>query len=420
MKNSLAIHGGEPVLTEGGTFDWPILDKESEKAILDQLHTSISIYDRSGVIEEFEDKFKNYHSRQYGLLSNSGTSAIFSMFEAINLIPGDEVVCPVYTFHASVSPMMYTGAIPVFADCDDEGNVSLESITAKLTDKTKAVVVTHMWGVPARDIAKIRELCDERGLWLLEDCSHAHGASIDGKKVGSFGHAASWSLQGQKIITGGEGGIMLTDDRKLYQRALLQGHYNKRPKQELDQDDELHEFYLTGMGLKLRAHPIATALALQQFNHLDEFIAQKQKFAERLNQELKDIPFLHLPTMSKSTQHSWYAYNLMYNREAAFGVSREEFVDALLAEGLKEADIPGSTGLINNLPLFTNPQKILPRMYTSSLPAQMDFPGADSIYNGIIKFPVWVRAEDEDIVESYIAGIRKVSQYLLSNHTLNA
>lgn len=418
MVNKLAIHGGEPTLTGDGSFNWPIIDSVSENAVLNQLHTSISIYDRSGVIEEFEDAFKDYHSRKYGLLANSGTSAIFSMFEAINLMPGDEVICPVYTFHASVSPMMYTGAIPVFADCDDQGNISLESIATKLTNKTKAVVVTHMWGVPARDIEKIKEFCDKNNLWLLEDCSHAHGASIGGRKVGSFGHAASWSLQGQKIITGGEGGIMLTDDHALYQRALLQGHYNKRPKQELSKEDELQPFFLTGMGLKLRAHPVATALALQQFKQLDWYVSQKQKYAERFNGILRGIPFLGVPLEDKNSQNSWYAYNLMYDENAAHGVSREAFVGALIAEGLSEADIPGSTGPINNLPLFTQPQKILPRMYSKPIPAQDDFPQAESFYGKIIKFPVWVRDEDSDVVDSYIKAIQKVSDYILTNKSL--
>lgn len=416
MSNQLAINGGDLTIPDGkGIFKWPILNKEAEDAVIRQLHTSISIYDRSGVIEEFEEKFRNYHSRSYGLLANSGTSAIFSMFESINLMQGDEVICPTYTFHASVSPVMYTGAIPIFADCDSDGNISLDSIKEKLTAKTKAVVVTHMWGVPARDIVKIRELCDQKGLWLLEDCSHAHGAEIYGKKVGSFGHAASWSLQGQKIITGGEGGIMLTDDKKLYTRALLQGHYNKRPKQEIEENDEMRKFSLTGMGLKLRSHPIAVALALQQFNHLDEYITQKQKYAQLFNDELKDIAFLQTPDLNTNSQNSWYAYNLIFKPENAHGVTREEFVEALVAEGLTETDIPGSTGPIHELPLFTLPNEIMPRLYTTPLQVQSGFNNAEQFYNSIIKLPMWATPHDTKVVEAYIDGIKKVANYIKDN-----
>jgi perosamine synthetase len=421
MKTKLAINGGDPtVSSDKARFNWPRITAASEQAVLDQLHTTISIYNRSGIIQEFEDAFCDYHGRKYGLLSNSGTSAIFSMFEAINLQPGDEVLCPVYTFHASVSPMMYIGAVPVFCDSDEFGNISLESIKAKVTDKTKAVVVTHMWGVPAKDSAKIQEFCKERGLWLLEDCSHAHGASLHGQKVGTFGDAASWSLQGQKIITGGEGGIMLTDNKDLYSRALIQGHYNKRPLQELDDDSELKAYSLTGLGLKLRAHPLAIALAMQQFLQLDEFIEQKQKYALMLNEAFAGYEFLKTPVIEEDTQNSWYAYNLMYDASAAHGVTREQFAEALQAEGLAEVDIPGSTGLLNNLPLFTDPSKVLPRFYSQPLQQQSSFPNAEVFYNSIIKLPVWAFKDDSDIVQAYIDGIKRVADYLQEYRTLKA
>lgn len=415
----LAINGGEQVIDpKEARFTWPLITKEAESAVLDQLHKSISIYNRSGIIQEFEDEFAKYHGRAYGLLSNSGTSAIFSMFEAANLEPGDEVLCPVYTFHASVSPMVYTGATPVFCDCDNEGNIALDSIRSKASVRTKAVVVTHMWGVPAKDIKSIAKFCKDQGLLLLEDCSHAHGASLDGKKVGSFGDMASWSLQGQKIITGGEGGIMLTDNEDLYSRALLQGHYNKRPLQELDDSNPLKDYYLTGLGLKLRAHPLAVALALQQFRHLDEFLEQKQKYALMMNEALEKYPFFKVPSINPRSRNSWYAYNLIYIESNAFGVSRKDFVEALIAEGLVEADIPGSTGLLNNLPLFLDPSKVLPRLYKKPLVKQDHFPKAEKFYNNLIKFPVWAISTDSSTVQSYTGGITKVSDYLLKNKGL--
>lgn len=414
----LAIHGGSKTIDEqDARFNWPVIDLEAESAILNQLKDSISIYDKSGVFASFENDFAAYHSRTYGLLSNSGTSSIFAMFEAINLQPGDEVLCPVYTFHATVSPMLYTGAVPVFCDSDDEGNISLEAVKAKISDKTKAVIVTHMWGVPVQDIAAIANFCRERNIYLFEDCSHAHGASIDGKKVGSFGDISAWSLQGQKVITGGEGGILLTDNKTLYDRALLQGHYNKRPKIEIDNANPLKKFYLTGMGLKLRAHPIAIALASQQFSHLDEFIAQKEANAKRFSDAFGRYVFLSVPGNS-TAQNSWYAYGLHYDYEKAHGVSREQFVEALHAEGLVEADIPGSTGLLNEVPLFTRPHEIMPRLYKNSLPTQRSFPNAQKFYDSLIKFPVWAMPGDDSTVESYIAGVCKVADYIMANKKL--
>jgi dTDP-4-amino-4,6-dideoxygalactose transaminase len=139
-------------------------------------------------------------------------------------------------------------------------------IEKKITDKTKAIVVTHMWGIPC-DMDAITVIAKKHNLRLLEDCSHAHGAKFNEQKVGTFGDAAVWSLQGQKTVTGGEGGILLTDDGEIHTRALLLGQYNKRCKQEIPRDHPLYQYALTGFGLKLRAHPLAIAMADQQFDH---------------------------------------------------------------------------------------------------------------------------------------------------------
>ena len=341
------------------------------------------------------------------------------MYEAINLQIGDEVLCPVYTFHATVSPMMYLGAVPVFCDSDSSGNISLEQIKARRTTKTKAVIVTHMWGMPVKDIQAIADYCKSESLYLLEDCSHAHGARIDGKPVGSFGDISAWSLQGQKIIAGGEGGILLTDNKSLYNRALLHGHYNKRPKEEIKEHEPLREFYLTGFGLKLRAHPIAIAIADDQFDQLDSFLAVKRYNASKLNKALSGYPFLRTPELSDNYEPSWYAYGLQFFDSKAHGVSKQDFVNALHAEGLVEVDVPGSTGLLNTTPLFIHPEKVLDRLYDGPLDEQKDFPIAKGFYDSFIKIPVWSYEDESDIIDLYIRGIKKVSDHISRHGSLH-
>ena len=412
----LAFFGGEKIVKDDEMkFNWPRITDNTEKAVIKQLHETVSIYDNSGIFGEFEKKFADYHNKKYALLSNSGTSAIFSMFEAIGLRNGDEVLCPVYTFHATVSPMMYFGAKPIFCDSDDEGNISFDSVKNKYTDNTKAIIVTHMWGTPIKDIQKIADFCKEKHIYLLEDCSHAHGAEIYGKKVGAFGDIAAWSLQGQKTITGGEGGIILTDNKKLFDRALLQGHYNKRPKNEIDRSDDLYKYYLTGMGLKLRAHPLAIAIANEQFGHLNDFLRIRNEYAARITEALKKYPFLKTPVIEDCTIKSWYAYSLQYIEKNAYGVTKEKFVDALHAEGLIEVDIPGSTGLLNTLPLFIEPNKLLDRLYPNNLLPQKDFHIAEQYVDQFIKIPVWTFPDESGIVDRYISGFKKVCDYILEN-----
>ncbi len=314
MKDKLALFSGPMTISsEKARFNWPAITEEVETVVMKQLHESISIYNRSGVFEKFENDFATYHGRKKGLLFNSGTSAIYSMFEGLSLGPGDEVICPTYTFFATASPMMLTGARPVFCDCCDDGNIDPDEIIKKITVDTKAVIVTHMWGVPCQ-MDVIQGICSKHNLALLEDCSHAHGASYKGQKVGSFGVAAAWSLQGQKIISGGEGGIVLTDSDDVYNRALLLGHYNKRCKQEISKDFPLSAFSQTGFGQKFRAHPLAIAMASQQFKHLDEWSKQKSEYAERVITELGNCQFLNMPQFHDS-QPSWYLEVLCHHHQ---------------------------------------------------------------------------------------------------------
>ena len=185
-NKKLAIAGGQKTFTlQGPHYVWPPITKTVERAVLKQLHTNISIYDRSGIFEEFENAYSVYHKRKYALLCNSGTTAIHSMFVAADFKEGDEVICPAYTFFATVTPLLFTGAKPVLCDCDVNGNIDPQEIEKKITSKTKGVVITHMWGIPCQMDA-ITKICKKYKLLLLEDCSHAHGARYDGKTAGSF------------------------------------------------------------------------------------------------------------------------------------------------------------------------------------------------------------------------------------------
>jgi len=281
-KSVLAILGGPKTIKQKGPhFIWPSITDRIEKAVIKQLYKTISIYNRSGVFLEFENAFAKYHNRKYALLCNSGTNAIHSMFVAAGFKKDDEVICPAYTFFATVTPLLFTGAKPVLCDCDENGNIEPDEIRKKITSKTKGVIITHMWGVPCQ-MDKIVRICKENNLLFLEDCSHAHGAQYKRKVVGSFGDLAVWSLQGAKIVSGGEGGILLTNNKEFYYKALLLGHYNKRCLQEIPQTHPLSKYAVTGMGLKYRAHPLAIAIAFELFRNLNRYLSIKAFFAKKL------------------------------------------------------------------------------------------------------------------------------------------
>jgi len=328
-----------------------------------------------------------------------------------------QVIFPVYSFHATASPAMQFGVIPVFCDASDDGNISPEAISAAITPRTRAVVVTHMWGMPCNMKAICEILQNHADILLFEDCSHAPGAKIEKRYVGTFGDAAAWSLQGQKIISGGEGGITLTKNADLYYRQLLWGHYNKRCKADIPKSHPLSPYSLTGAGSKNRAHPLAVAIASTQLERLDNIHRFKMIYASQMVSGLTKIPFLKSPDLISigraQIQPAWYALTLRFIKSCAPpGLSRDSFVGELHDRGLCEVDIPGSTRLLHREPLFSSPHMVFPHLYPDrSLQAvsDKDFPSAQAFYDEAIKLPIWTSRNDQAVVDHYIEIFNEVA-----------
>lgn len=367
-------------------FECPIITKDTKQAVLNQLEKSISIYDKSGIIAEFEDKFAKYHNSRYALLTNSGTNALLSIYIGAQLREGDEIICPAYTFFATVTPIFFTGAIPVLCDIDEYGNIDPKDIERKITSKTKAIIVTHMWGNPCK-MDEISLIAKKYNILLFEDCSHAHGSVYKNKVVGTFGDAAAWSLQGPKTISGGEGGILVTNTEEIYYRALLLGHYNKRCKQEIPSTHKLSKYSTTGMGLKLRSHPLAVAIANQQFTNLKSILSARRKNAQILIDTINSIQGLKLVADLTHCNPNWYAMIIIFDADK-FTISRENFVKMLANEGLV-IDIPDSTSPLNILPLFQKPELLFPSYKGKIHYTVNDFPRAIEFYKKIIKIPIF-------------------------------
>jgi dTDP-4-amino-4,6-dideoxygalactose transaminase len=412
MQESLAYFGGTPTIQEDARIpNWPEITPTYERVVNSQLNESISIYNRSGIIETFEEEFAKIHNSKYALLNNSGTNSIWAMFVGANLQPGDEVLCPTYTFFATNTPLLSSGLIPVFCDADKNGNLDPLDIEHRITSKTKAIIVTHMWGYPC-DMIEIARIAKKHRLLLFEDCSHAHMATLNNKYVGTFGHAAAWSLQGQKNITGGEGGILLTNDEDIYVRATLLGHYNKRSKQEIREDHPLYKFAVTGMGLKMRSHPLAIAFAVEQLHESQSYMQHRNVCAKRYSELLRRYDFIEELDITDS-QPSWYAYIFKFRHDS---IDRDLFVEMLHKEGLNEVDIPGSTGPNHLLPLFKEPHVLFPQFYTSETHFNVEepFTGAADFYNSIVKLPIWATTSGDDIFDKYLEGLKKVLDYVKS------
>ncbi len=410
----LAIEGGMPALSLDDNpaphYKWPIITPSAEKAVLRQLATTISIKNRSGVIADLEDRFRSFYGHRHALCTNSGTAALFAAYDALQLMPGDEVLCPDYTWFATVSPMTYTGATPIFIDCDYNFNLDPSLLVKYLTPRTKAVVVTHMWGMPC-DMQPIVDFCRKHELRLIEDCSHAHGAEYRGQRVGTFGDIAIFSLHSAKLVAAGEGGILLTNDCDIYYRANLHGQYNKRSQQEIPADHSLYAFWQTGFGLKQRIHPLGAALALDQFDYLLDRLSVKRDYASRFLETIGRYQFLK-PQIERNAGSSWYMLAFEYC-ESLVDVPLPQFVHALHAEGLVEFDVPTLTGPIGDLYLFQHLHEAMPRLYNDNMNIIRECPRSAGLREKVVVLPIWSELSDEMIVDRYLIGLNKVCEWVV-------
>jgi perosamine synthetase len=403
---TLAAHGGPKTLDiTGPHYRWPVIGESLERAVVAQMHRSLSDRDARGIIGEFEQAFARFVGTRFAVSFASGTSAIHAMARIAGLRPGDAVLAPAYTFLATATPFAYDGIEVVFADADSYGNVYAEDLAARLTPNVKAVIVTHMWGNPC-DMDKITAFCREHGLLLFEDCSHAHFAAWNGSRVGTFGDLAVFSTN-QKAITTGEGGVLVTDNDRFRELAILYAHYNKRSLSEIDRDAEYYPFAFTGMGLKHRITTLGAAMGVHQLAQADKIETRRRGVLARFAEGLDGNPVISPALVPDHLgRHGLYVTGLRFSPEAAT-VSRDEFVSLVVAEGATEVDAPGSTRDISGEPLFARRDPFAPWIPETGSPTLL--PGVGTFQDTFIKTPIWGYEGDEELVEGYVAALTKVS-----------
>lgn len=348
----------------------------------------LSIADESGVIRALERRFAGLHGRQYGLALSSGTMALYSAFWALGLMPGDEVICTAISYHATASPLLHLGVRIVFCDVEeDTGNMDARLLEKLVTPRTKAIVSNDQWGHPC-DKDAILAICKKYGLRYVEDCSHAHFSAYKSRYCGSFGDIACWSLQGNKLLSGGEGGILLTDDQDLYERAVLLGHNLKRPADSV-RNPAYKALQRTGYGLKLRMHPLAALMVDWQLEHccanwLAGRAATLSYFQKRIGEDSFLLPMAIKPYVT--SMGAWYGFMPRLRQNSA--IDRAHLVSWLRARNIP-ASIPKSPPL-PELALFADPAFSIGGF--TKEPAR-ECPAAARYFRSIISFPTWTFSE---------------------------
>lgn len=282
-------------------------------------------------IVEAEETISKYHSGREVLACSSGHAALQGALAGLEICSGDEVITTPYTWGASTSCILHQNAIPVFVDIEREtGLIDPELIEAAITSRTKAILAVHLFGYPA-NLRRLREIADKHGLALIEDGSQAHGATIDGVRVGDVGDAAGFSCMGGKVLPTTEAGYLVTPNKDVFWKAAMIGqHMGRAPDEGFP--DELRP-WSDSLVYTYRVTPLNAVLLTEQFGRIDGWVAERRRHADLFREKLKDSQFLTMPDCPEGVKPVYHLLTMIYDAEAA-GVSRDTFAAAIKAEGM--------------------------------------------------------------------------------------
>lgn len=415
--SKLAIVGGNRVQEKAdeSLFHWPIVNdamRAAQAKVLDDGNMS-----GTDIARRFEAEFAKWQGRRYALSHNNGTSSLHAAMYGVGLGPGDEIICTSVTYWASCTGALSLGATVVFCDVNpDTLQMDPASLEARITPRTKAIMVVHYMAHPA-PMDEIMAIAQKHGLKVIEDVSHAQGGHYKGRMLGTFGDVAAMSLMSCKSFAIGEGGMLVTDDAEIYKRAIRLGHYDRIIDVCTDEEMEGTKNIPFG-GLKNRMHQVSAAIGLEQLKKHDAEIAEIDRAMKYFWKGIGDIPGFRIiyPTDAGSDKAGWYASRFLYDSAAFGGVSNVTFCEALNAE------VGGGFSFGCNMPLHLSsvffdvdvyghgkptaraflPDGVDPRVLSG------DLPNAEKVNMRILGEP-WFKHDDHARIDPYIEAVRKVA-----------
>ena len=276
-------------------------------------------------VTRFEESFAAFCGTKYAITASSGTTALHLALLALNIGTGDEVIVPTLSFIATANAVTYTGAKPVFVDSEWETwNINPDLIEAAITPRTKAIMPVHLYGHPAK-MDKILDIAQSYHLAVIEDAAEAHGATYQGKTVGSLGDLGVFSFYGNKIVTTGEGGMVVTDNEELAQKIRILKDHGMSKEQR---------YWHPVLGYNYRLTNIQAALGLGQMERIDQIIEAKRQIAQRYEEGLSGIRGLTLSPRHPWAESVFWLYSILVNKDE-FGLSREQLVTILQEKGIE-------------------------------------------------------------------------------------
>lgn len=418
MLEKLALFGGPKAVKSdpGDMFTWPIITKEDEDAVLDVLRRRAM--SSTDITMQFEKDFCEWQGAEYALGCSSGTAAIQSAMFGCKVGVGDEIITPSVTYWASTLPVFSLGGTVVFAEIDPETLcIDPKDIEHRITERTKAIVVVHYVGHPC-DMDAIMEIARRHNVKVIEDVSHTQGGLYKGRKLGTIGDVGAMSLMSGKSFAVGEAGILVTNDREIYERAAAFGHY-ERFRAENFETEELKPFAgLPLGGYKYRMHQMSSAVGRVQLKYYDERCAEIRKAMNYFWDLLEGVPGIRAhrtPKDSDSNMAGWYAPKGLYVSEELGGLSITRFTEAVRAEGVNGC-YPGCNAAQHTHALYNTAD-----IYGHGKPTRIANSDVDvrefdksltlseKISSMVYRIPWFIKYKPE-IIEEYADAFRKASQ----------
>jgi perosamine synthetase len=358
-----------------------------------------------GPVGQFERAFAELTGCRHALAMNSGTAALHSALFAVGAGPGDEVILPSYTWHATASAVLCCGAKPVFCDINPRTlTVDPADVARRITSKTKAIIPVHVWGNPA-EMDAIKAIAEQHHVAVIEDCSHAHGATYKGKSVGAWGDIGCFSLQGGKAVTAGEGGIAVCNRRELYANMLALGHPIRAGGELKDQDFGLG---LMHVGPKYRPHLLGVVLALSSVQRLSKLNQLRRRNWQILCEQLAGTPaVLPVETLAGAERGGFLEFKFILDLEH-LTCSADEFLEAVKAEGAPAT--PDRYGALHTAALYREGGPItLDTLKRSAAGGEAPkLPITDGLRGRVITLPAFTDVPAK-FVEQCGAAMRKVA-----------
>jgi dTDP-4-amino-4,6-dideoxygalactose transaminase len=341
--SELALLGGRKAKTKPFPV-WPQFDDSERRALNEVLESRVWWRTPGTKTLEFEQEFARFHGARHGVAVTNGTAALEVAMAAMGIGPGDEVILPDFTFVATASAVLFVNALPVLVDVDPETHcIDPRLAEAAITPRTKAIIAVHMGGLPS-DLDRLKEICQRHKIQLLEDCSHAHASEWRGQRIGTFGVAGTFSFQSSKLMTAGEGGIIISNDDNFERQARSVHDCGRMP------GEWFYSHFIYGSNYRLSEWQGAVLSA--QLSRLDEQTRRRHQNARILDRELKKIPGLTPQKLDeRCTRNGQYAYIFHVDKKQFADVSTEGFIDAMNAEGIpNQASYPP----LHELHMFRN------------------------------------------------------------------